>query len=192
MTMTGADVEAAVAFMTRVLASREADDWTVAAGPLVWSCWETTAHVAHDLLAYAGQVVGTVQTGYLPMNLAVDREATPADLLNVVGACGQLLGVAVTAADPEARAWHWGPTDPGGFAALGVNEVLVHTFDVTAGLGLPWQPPPALCSAVLERLFPDAPQRAPEQALLWCTGRTDLEHLPRPTSWTVRAALPRP
>jgi hypothetical protein len=28
-----------------------------------------------------------------------------------------------------ARAWHWGPTDPSGFAALGVNETLMHTYE---------------------------------------------------------------
>lgn len=80
-------------------------------------------------------------------------------------------------------------TDPSGFAALGVNETLVHTWDITEGLGIDWQPPEALCRAVLARLFPDAPVGDPDQALLWSTGRTDLPGRPRPTFWLPKAAF---
>jgi hypothetical protein len=48
------DVDQAVAEMMRVLSPHEAQDWQVRAGSLDWSCWQTAAHVAHDLLAYAG------------------------------------------------------------------------------------------------------------------------------------------
>ena len=33
-------------------------------------------------------------------------------------------------------AWHWGMSDAAGFAAMGVAEALVHTYDITQGLGV--------------------------------------------------------
>jgi hypothetical protein len=95
----------------------------------------------------------------------------------------------LAASEPTARAWHWGPTDPSGFAALGVNETLMHTHDITQGLGISWRPPESLCRAVLSRLFPDAPAGDPAQVLLWSTGRADLPGHPRVISWIMKAAI---
>ena len=46
-------------------------NWHVQAGSLEWSCWETAAHIAHDLIAYAGQVAGGATASYLPFDLDV-------------------------------------------------------------------------------------------------------------------------
>jgi hypothetical protein len=73
---------------------------------------------------------------------------------------------------------------------MGVAETVLHTYDITRGLGLDWRPPPALCSPVLRRLFPQAPEGDPVQVLLWSTGRSDLPGHPRVTSWTWKAAVP--
>jgi Mycothiol maleylpyruvate isomerase N-terminal domain len=182
------DVDLAVSEMVRVLAPHADRDWRVPAGSLDWSCWTTAAHVAHDLLAYAGQVVARPQHAYLPFDLTVRPDAAPPAVLEVVVACGKLLSGALSAAAPDARGWHWGPTGPGGFAALGVNEILVHTYDIAQGLGIGWMPPEALSSAVLDRLFPEAPDGDPARVLLWCTGRADLAGRRRVTSWVPRAA----
>jgi hypothetical protein len=187
--LDGGDVDQAVAEMVRVLTPHASRDWLCRAGTLDWTCWTTAAHVAHDLLAYAGQVAARPGSAYLPFDLVVRPDASPGDVLRIVAGCGRLLSQAVTAAEPTARAWHWGPTDPGGFAALGVTETLMHTYDITRGLGITWRPPESLCAAVLARLFPDAPQGDPVQALLWSTGRADLDGRPRVTSWVMRAAL---
>ena len=72
---------------------------------------------------------------------------------------------------------------------LGVNEILVHTHDITQGLGVPWVPPTSLAAEVLARLFPNAPVGDPRQVLLWATGRVDLDGQPRVTSWVAKAAL---
>jgi hypothetical protein len=187
--MGSQDVEQAVAEMVRVLTPYESADWRSRAGTLDWSCWTTAAHVAHDLLAYAGQLAARPDDAYLPFDLKVRDDASPRDLLRIVTASGRLLSNALAASGPSARAWHWGPTDPSGFAALGVNETLMHTFDITAGLGISWHPPAALCKAVPARLFPGAPGVDPVRGLLWSTGRADLPGRPRPTSWILKAAI---
>jgi hypothetical protein len=175
--------------MVRVLAPFASRDWRRRAGTLEWSCWTTAAHVAHDLLAYAGQVAARPQAAYLPYDLVIRDDATPEEVLQIVAACGRLLSDALATTEPTARGWHWGPTDPSGFAALGVTETLVHTYDIAQGLGISWHPPLALCAAVLARLFPDAPAGDPVEVLLWSTGRADLDGHPRITSWVMKAAI---
>ncbi len=184
------DVNDAVTAMLRVLGPRTTDDWTVRAGTLEWTCWQTAAHVGHDLLAYAGQLAARPTDGYLPVDLTVRPSASPADVLQAVTACGGLLSSALATADPAVRAWHWGPCDPTGFAAMGVAETLLHTYDIARGLSVDWLPPAGPSAAVLDRLFPAAPPGDPARVLLWCTGRGDLDGLPRRTSWVWEAALP--
>ncbi|MET8262779.1 maleylpyruvate isomerase N-terminal domain-containing protein [Micromonospora arida] len=187
--VTGADLREAADEMTRVLLPHRDRDWSVPAGSLSWSCWTTAAHVAHDLLAYAGQVTGRPDDSYLPYDLRVSPDASPTQVLTVVRACAGLLAAAVDAAPPEVRAWHWGPCDPAGFAAMGVAETLLHTHDITLGFGVPWQPSQRLSALVLRRLFPDAPPGAVPEVLLWMTGRGELPGRDRRTSWNWRAAL---
>ena len=186
--MDARDVEQAVAGLRETLSPHVSADWQARAGDLEWSCAQTAAHVAHDLTAYAGQVASGSADAYLPFDLVVRDGTPPARILAVIGACGRLLGAALDAAGPAARAWHWGPTDPAGFAALGVNETLVHTWDITRGLAVDWRPPADLCTGVLDRLFPDAPPGDPADVLLWCTGRIALPGRPRLTSWVLKAA----
>lgn len=181
-------LDQAVGEAVRVLAPHESRDWRVRAGSLDWTCRETAAHIAHDLLAYAGQVAGRPDDAYLPFDLVVSDGATPREVLRVVVACGRLLSSALATADPGARAWHWGPTDPSGFAAMGVNETLMHTYDITQGLGIAWRPPASACAAVLARLFPRAPEGDPVQVLLWSTGRGELPGHAPVTSWVMKAA----
>ncbi|MET8968025.1 maleylpyruvate isomerase N-terminal domain-containing protein [Streptomyces hydrogenans] len=183
------DVDAAWAESLRVLGPLTGQDWTVRAGSLTWTCAETAAHIGHDLLAYAGQLAARPADAYLPMDLSVHPTATPAEVLQVVTACAGLLGHALAAAGPGVCAWHWGPCDPEGFAAMGVAEILLHTHDITRGLSVDWRPPPVLCAAVTGRLFPDAPHGDPVDVLLWCTGRGELDGFPHRESWTWEAAL---
>ncbi|MGE7389051.1 hypothetical protein ACQKM2_26630, partial [Streptomyces sp. NPDC004126] len=90
--MRGGHVEGASAEVVRVLGPHTGRDWSVAAGSLEWSCWETAAHIGHDLLAYAGQVASGAADGYLPFDLTVRPEASPDEVLATVTACARLLG----------------------------------------------------------------------------------------------------
>jgi hypothetical protein len=181
--------------------------WANKAGSLEWDCWETTEHLCDDLFAYAARMgpaspplndrvpfaADSRRPGGPGSTIYVDRAAGPPGLLLALEACGGLLVAMVRTASPQARAFHvYGVSDTEGFAAMGVTETLVHTHDITQGLGLAWNPPAGLCARVLARLFPDAPVTAsPWLTLLWATGRGDLPGLSRLTDWRWYAA-PRP
>jgi hypothetical protein len=184
----GQDVEAAVGEMSRVLMPHAEADWSVRAGSLAWTCWETAVHVAHDLVAYAGQVAGGATASYLPFDLVV-APSLPREVLEVVAACGRLLSAVVEHAGPDTVAWHWGMSDAAGFAAMAVAETLVHTHDITRGLGADWRPPESLSQLVVDRLLPNAPHGRASDVLLWATGRADLDGRPRVGEWVWRAAL---
>ncbi|WP_228718552.1 maleylpyruvate isomerase N-terminal domain-containing protein [Kitasatospora acidiphila] len=189
--MNARDVDRAVRETVGLLTPHTGADWTVPAGGLTWSCRETAAHIAHDLLAYAGQVATGAPDGYLPVDYQAQPTARPDQLLQLISAAGRLLSTALDAADPNLRAWHWGPTDPSGFAAMGTAETLLHTHDIAQGLGLDWRPPTEASARVLARLFPGSPAGEPSEVLLWQTGRGDLPGHQPPTSWVWKAALPQ-
>jgi hypothetical protein len=196
--VSAADVTVAAALAVAALSCAPAEAWSNRAGSLDWDCWETVEHIADDLLAYATQLTpATPAGGYVPIAMTstrpggaesaihVDREHGAAGLLQMMEACGALLVAMITTASPATRAWHpQGTSDPEGFAAMGVTEILLHGHDAAQGLGVPWQPPADLCRRVLDRLFPGAPADVlPWQALLWSTGRADLPDRPRLSEW---------
>ena len=184
MTVTGALICDATSEMQRALGGSTSADWSVAAGDLDWSCWQTGAHIADDLFSYASQVLAQPAQGYLPIEAAIEPGAPPAAVLESIAMCGELLRLAVESAATDSRAWHpCGTSDPEGFAAMGVVEVLVHTHDIAKGLAIAWEPPAELSRHVLLRLFPDAPEGDPAAVLLWCTGRAALGDRPRRTQW---------
>ncbi|GAB3228313.1 hypothetical protein GCM10027447_20380 [Glycomyces halotolerans] len=202
--VTAADVDLAVDLAVYVLRRAHIDSWDYRAGTLKWNCWETVEHMADDLFAYAVQmgprhppINGVVpfvcearRSGGPESSVFAERESGPEGLLMVLEASGALLSAMVRTADPRLRAYHdLGVSDPEGFAAMGVVEVLVHTYDLAEGLDLEWNPPADLCERVLVRLFPDAPDgHEPWPTLLWATGRTALPGLDRLKNWRWYAA----
>ncbi|WP_255219264.1 hypothetical protein [Nocardia tenerifensis] len=189
----------AVRLAVGVLGEAGAGAWEGKAGSLEWDCWETVEHLSDDLFAYAVQLgpaappldreVPFVWESRRPGGPAnavhADRSAGAAGLLQVLEASGALLVAMVRTTPPETIAYHgFGNSDPEGFAAMGIVETLVHTYDLAEGLGLTWNPPAELCSRVLARLFPDAPRDTdPWTTLLWATGRAELPGHARLTTW---------
>ena len=197
--MTPDDVRRAVALALNTLATATDADWQVPARGLDWSVWETVEHMSDDLFCYAGQL-GPAKpslTTEVPFGWRRDREdgplltiyvdpaKGPAAQLPVLESCGALLAAMVAAAPPNRLSFHtYGASDPSGFAAMGVVEVLAHMYDVAGGLGLDWVPPDDLCRPALDRLFPTAPTGGePWPTLLWATGRAALPDQPAQTSW---------
>jgi uncharacterized protein (TIGR03083 family) len=166
-----------------------ARDWSTPAGDLVWTCHQTAVHIASNLVKYAAQLAGHTNDAYLRFAVTVPDDEPPAELLRIIHGGGAVLAAVVEASPPAARAWHWGPTDASGFAAMGIGELLVHTYDISHGLGHDWQPPRDLAHAVVARLHPDAPVvDDPSALLLWSTGRIDINGLDRVDEWVWRAA----
>ncbi|MDQ0989588.1 maleylpyruvate isomerase N-terminal domain-containing protein [Streptomyces sp. V3I7] len=197
--VTADDVDLAVRLAVGILRDAPPAGWGGKAGSLEWDCWETVEHLAGDFLFYAVQLgpQSPPLDTHVPFALRQKRpegppnfifaehDAGPAGLLQVLEASGALLVAMVRTTPQRVRAYHAsGVSDPEGFAAMGVVETLVHTHDLAEGLGLAWTPPSDLCSRVLARLFPEAPQGAdPWLTLLWATGRAELPGHPRLTTW---------
>jgi hypothetical protein len=197
--LTATDLDHALHLAVATLREAVDSDWDARAGSLEWTCWETVEHLADDLFSYAAQLGTTsppleAEVPFLwaprrpggPSNIVfADRGAGPAGLLWVLEASGALLVAMARVTPPEVLAHHvFGAADPEGFAAMGIVEILVHTHDVAAGLGLPWAPPVRLCDRVLARLFPDVPADPDRwRTLLWATGRAELPGCPRPATW---------
>jgi DinB family protein len=182
-----ADLKAAAGASVGALAGYTDLDWQqVPAAGLDWSCWQTTLHIVDCLYFYAMQVVYGDPDSYLCTELALDDSASPPRLLAALSAHAELLRRVAVSADPELRAHHnYGVSDAAGFAAMGVVEMLIHTFDVVRGLNPAdqWRPPAELAAPVIARLFPNAPGGDPAEVLLYCCGRADLGALPRQTGW---------
>lgn len=190
-----ADPRDAARASVAALAGYVALDWQqVRAADMEWSCWQTTLHMVDCLYFYAMQVVYGRIDGYLCTELALDDSASPSRLLEALGAHADLLYRIARSAEPDLRAHHnYGVSDAPGFAAMGVVETLIHTYDVVRALdpANPWRPPDELAVPVLARLFPHAPSGEPTDVLLYCCGRGALGDLARQREWqwdgTVRA-----
>jgi uncharacterized protein (TIGR03083 family) len=170
-----------------VVAMRDADaaDWSVQAGSLEWDCRTTVCHIASDFVGYAGQLTAPQAHGYAPFDVALDGAPDPTGLRDVLRATGGMLSSVVRTAGSQTLSWHpYGIAGPLDFAAMGTVELLVHTEDLSRGLGFPWNPPDDLCERVLTHLFPGiAGDSELWPTLLWATGRIALETLPQQHTW---------
>ena len=189
--MNGIDLGRAAAASQALLSASLSDgaSWDVPVPGLRWTVAETAAHLADVLLAFATDLAAG------PRELrrdgpCVSPETDPADLVASVGAHATVLAAVVDASGPEARGWHpLGLADPDGFAAMGCDELLVHTDDAARGLGRVFTPPAGLAEAVLRRLFPWAPAGGdPWATLRWANGRAELPGHGRLEPWRWHCA----
>lgn len=179
------DVDLALESALAALRHGLSKDWDVPAGDLIWSCRATTEHIASDLVAYAGQLTGRAQNGYVPFDITLDKDADAVGMVDVIRATGGILSAVVRTAPQDVEVWHpYGMADASAVAAMGIVELLVHTEDICRGLGLVWRPPDNVCARALSRLFPDVRQGSDHWSiLLWATGRSALPDRPRLDDW---------
>lgn len=148
--------------------------------------------MADAVLWYAGNLAlrstHSAETPDIDPRLRVPR------LLDALEVAGALLAAAVTTARPPDRGWNsYGIADRSGFAAMGCDEILVHGYDLSCGLGaggsITLTPPPDLARRVTRRLFPWAPtDHDPWQTLLWANGRVALGDRPPERRWLWHCA----
>ncbi|WP_406158448.1 GNAT family N-acetyltransferase [Streptomyces canus] len=186
--MGGERVTEAVAGAVAVLRAAVDRDWeAVRAGRVEWSCLKTAEHIASDLIAYAGQLAGSPQDRYVPFEIHLEDDTDAEGALQVIETAGTLFAATIRATPREVRAFHPYPfrsANRAGFAAMGIAEVLLHTYDIADGLGLPYEPPAHLPEHVLTRIFPEVqPGPDPWRTLLWATGRGDLPGRAPRTEW---------
>ncbi|MFH8411422.1 DinB family protein [Streptomyces sp. NPDC018019] len=197
--VSGRHVREAVAHCVESLSGIPSDQWRARSGDLEWTCWETLEHLADDLLTYALRfgLARPMDVPHIPLRISQDRpegpgnvifgdlSAGPEGLLTVVEACGGLLATVVDSTAATVLAPHvFGASDPEGFAAMGVVETLVHTYDIAQGVGRDGEPPEDLSQRVLDRLFPDVYViDSASSTLLWATGRIGTPERPRRTTW---------
>lgn len=150
-------------------------DWTTLAREMEWSCRQTLDHLPDALLFYAANLA-TAATERRPHPRNGDPARSVAELLTILESAAALLAAIAEAAPPGTRAFHpAGRADPEGFLAMGCTEILLHTDDIAAALGVPFRPPADLCERVTRRIFPWAPIDAdPWDALRWAAGRIAL------------------
>jgi hypothetical protein len=151
-------------------------DWSARAGELEWTARQALEHLPDTLTWYAAQLA-TRARGDLPGPRHGDPSLSISELLTVIVTTATVLAEVVVAARPSARAFHMaGNADPEGWAAMGCDELLIHTDDIARGFGAAFEPPAELCERVLRRLFPWAPDGVdPWQGLRWANGRTALD-----------------
>jgi hypothetical protein len=127
-------------------------DWSVPAGTLEWSCWQTVDHITDCIFSYALQIAGRVRGGFLRLEeLHALPDAGPADLVDSLDAVGRMFAAVIEEAPPDTI------TSDGVFdlslsdwVARALNEMLLHTYDVMSGLGAGFTPRRDLCAFVLQ------------------------------------------
>ncbi|MGA4841168.1 GNAT family N-acetyltransferase [Streptomyces sp. G45] len=190
--MGGNQVDEAVAHATRALraVATTAYDWTAHAGGLEWTCLDTAEHVVSDFTAYAAQLTGRAQGAYVPIEATLEEGTDPAGAVFAIEASGGLLAAVVRTAPPDARGYHpypYGSADARGFAAMGIVELLLHTYDVLRAFDVAYEPPENLCEALLAWQFPHVPPAREGDShwatLLWATGRGSLPGRARLERW---------
>jgi uncharacterized protein (TIGR03083 family) len=195
MPVTADDLEAALDAVLTTLRPATGGDWSVSAGGLEWDCRRTAEHLGDGLLSYAAQLVVQPPARYVRFRAEAERDASPAEVLELTETGARLLAATVRTSSPLVRAFHpSGMAEPAGFAAMGCVELLAHGHDIAEGLGLTLAPPPDVCAHALQRLFPEvwaAPASDdPWLTLLWATGRAALPGHPRRTEWGWQGTPP--
>jgi hypothetical protein len=122
-------------------------DWSVPAGTLEWSCYDTAAHAVDCTFAPALFLASGRQHAYPQLaDCMPTPTATMADQIDNLRTALTVLLAVLRTADPSSRAIirrHPEPqvAGPVDFAPRGALELVVHTYDIASGLRLPYQLP---------------------------------------------------
>jgi uncharacterized protein (TIGR03083 family) len=169
------DVRVAVQSSYDVLQPVSEADWSRPAGDLEWDCRATLEHLVLALDRYSFYLA-TPSSEPAPRTPNRYPNLSNDELLTILRLRAGVLATVVSGSASTARGYHvWGRPDPPGYVAMACVEIILHTGDVSRGLGVAYQPPDELCQHALARLFPWAPTAIdPWSTLQYVTGRLDL------------------
>ena len=187
----GRHVVVAADELAKVLTPFVDQDWSITTPDLIWTQAQTAIHTMRACLEYSFQVVGKRMDTYQPVLFEKKDVATAQDYLTMIPTAARVLHHVVAMASPDDRAWHaYGISDPTGFAAMGVVEVSVHTYDLALGFGGAFTPLDTPSEFAINRLFKDTVETNPQfksepagKQLLWYAGRIPLAGLERRQGW---------
>ena len=174
-------VEAAAAVVVAALEPAIDADWSVKAGDLEWNVDHTIAHMTGAPAKYAFYL-SSRSTRYVAVRAGwPEADATRQERLEAIGACAAALAGVAATAPPGTVGFHVsGMRNAEQFLAMACEELLVHTYDVSCGLGLPYEPPDDLCRLVVEHCYPGHDEERPAWPfLVWLSGRPH----PASTGW---------
>lgn len=180
MTIRTESVEAAAAVVVAALETGADADWRVPAGDLEWSVDRTIAHMTGVPAKYA-LYLSSRSTRYIAVSVQPVEDATRRERLQAIEGCAAALAGVAATAPANATGFHVsGMRNAEQFLAMACYELLVHAYDVSCGLRLPYEPPDDLCRLVIEQCYPGQAERYPTwPLLLWLSGRRH----PAVTAW---------
>jgi hypothetical protein len=172
VTIPPSSVEAAAAVVVGALQPGIDADWSVRAGDLEWSVDRTIAHTMGAPAKYAFYL-SSRSTRYVAVRVMPALDATRQERLEAIEGCAAAFAGVAATAPGDAFGFHVsGMRNADGFLTMACEELLVHTYDITCGLGLPYEPPEELCRLVLEHSHPGQYEQRPVwPLLLWLNGR---------------------
>ncbi len=136
-------------------------DWSVPAGTLEWSCLQTADHAVDCVYAPAFFLASRKLDAYpdAGADLTLGTHATPTALVESLHLATRILAAVVNDTAPDVRAIIFQGLEPVtappyDFVPRGAMELILHAHDVGAGLGVPFEPPPALCARLREHTRP--------------------------------------
>ena len=127
-------------------------DWSLPAGSLAWTCWQTIDHTIDCVHSFALQIAAEADGGFLPLApMHAEVTASPADLLRCLRGVSALL-VAVARECPQDRTASDGIVilNIADWRARAAYEVVLHTYDVVIGLGGSFSVSDRLAASIIE------------------------------------------
>jgi hypothetical protein len=154
-----ADVVAAASLAEAALRPVAGRDWSVRAGPLDWNVDRTISHMIGAPAKYTLYLASRWQHFIaVAVQRWPDGDVTNDEVIDSVVPIATGLAAVAAMTPPGVRAFHvTGPSSGTDYIAHACVELLVHTDDALAGLGVPFAPPEDLCQRVLTHQYPDAP-----------------------------------
>ncbi len=173
--LNGNSIATALDFSLLALSKSEESEWGNGAGRLEWSCLETLNHLINVTLNYSIRLATRSQNA-IPVFRDINSKIPVWDSLEIFKSTTQIVIALAKQMGKDDRVFHpAGMADSTGYVAMTCAEIVLHSYDISQGLGVSFTPDSDLVIKILTRLFPWVILSSdPWLDLLWATGRADI------------------